>query len=887
MKSAVILAFVLAACPAFAGVFNGDWLELIDTTKLPLLREDATLQVSSYDRTGGNDDGFSGNYSFLRQEGDQYVIFEDEGPGCVYRIWSANPGQRAIEFYFDGEEIPRLVFEHWEDMFLGKVEPFVSPVSVHEIGGWTSYVPMPYEKSLKIITREKINFYQITYTKFADGDGVKTFQPEMTENARAKFERVCAAWNAMGEHPWSEAIASRESGSVVVQAGGSASLGVLDGPGIAHLLELTYASADAKLLRKAVLRINVDGGEPEVECPLGDFFLSPFPGETSQSLLCGVAMENPNRLYSYWPMPYRESITAEIANDSGDPLQIEFKVGYAPLDEWSDNLALFNARWLRQNPTTDGELYPILDARGRGHWCGVSIGMQGFAPGMFYLEGDEMLWIDDRDNTYYNGTGSEDYYNGGWYFGTTGSFPYYGCGYHNDGEGRCHAYRIHMADLVPWQRQARIGIEHGAVSDYPADYCGTTFWYATADTETPRPELPPVAERMWLSPNLPGYIEAESLEATGGEVALDMGKAHTYSGGEAVRVADTATLTFEVKEDDVYQVVLLVAGEGGPATAQVRLDGTPLQFERDVQNETESLTEAVMGKARLTKGAHTFSVKALEGNVLLDGIKLVASEKEPRAIEAEALPHTAVGRARIERRDGLIEGSSGDSFLEVTSPSTQAGIEFSWNADPSGYYAISVRIAGQAQVSVDGKPLVMVEGLPVGEPWTQPVLAGVTERLEAGERTLRLTGKHFAVDFLRIENDGAHEGEGLKVLEAKGGPIDTQGLGGFSAGAQAWFRPGSDDGYLVFEVPVYRPGRRNVYAWFCKAGDYGIYQLYIDGEPVGEPFDGFNNGVIRSERIDFGPYNFTEGEHEFRFDCIGKNKNSTGFMIGVDLIVLE
>src|SRR5579871_659380 len=36
---------------------------------------------SSYDRTGGNDDGFSGKYSFIRKEGDALVVAELKGPG--------------------------------------------------------------------------------------------------------------------------------------------------------------------------------------------------------------------------------------------------------------------------------------------------------------------------------------------------------------------------------------------------------------------------------------------------------------------------------------------------------------------------------------------------------------------------------------------------------------------------------------------------------------------------------------------------------------------------------------------------------------------------------------------------------------------------------------
>ena len=62
-----------------------DELELLKRVdKLPEYRTGSYVeQFSSYDRTGGNDDGFAGTYSFLRKEGDKLVIAEMEGPGAV------------------------------------------------------------------------------------------------------------------------------------------------------------------------------------------------------------------------------------------------------------------------------------------------------------------------------------------------------------------------------------------------------------------------------------------------------------------------------------------------------------------------------------------------------------------------------------------------------------------------------------------------------------------------------------------------------------------------------------------------------------------------------------------------------------------------------------
>ena len=55
-----------------------------------------TFAISSYDRTGGNNDGFDGTYSYLRRDPNgEYVIFEADGPGALARMWWTGPSVRV------------------------------------------------------------------------------------------------------------------------------------------------------------------------------------------------------------------------------------------------------------------------------------------------------------------------------------------------------------------------------------------------------------------------------------------------------------------------------------------------------------------------------------------------------------------------------------------------------------------------------------------------------------------------------------------------------------------------------------------------------------------------------------------------------------------------
>ncbi len=64
--------------------------------RLAEYREGVVRQYSGYDLTGGNDDGFSGKYSFIRLEGAKQVIAEMKCPGVINRIWTPTPSNDTI-----------------------------------------------------------------------------------------------------------------------------------------------------------------------------------------------------------------------------------------------------------------------------------------------------------------------------------------------------------------------------------------------------------------------------------------------------------------------------------------------------------------------------------------------------------------------------------------------------------------------------------------------------------------------------------------------------------------------------------------------------------------------------------------------------------------------
>ena len=129
-----------------------------------------------------------------------------------------------------------------------------------------------------------------------------------------------------------------------------------------------------------------------------------------------------------------------------------------------------------------GEHFHILQTKGRGLYVGEHTDMQG-DHGIGFLEGDEKLTTDNDTFPSIHGTGTEDFYTGGWYF-DEGPFnlAYHGCTVKSDDYSRISAYRYQIQDCVPFQRTLKVDIEHGGTNDYPgADYACVAFWYSDPD----------------------------------------------------------------------------------------------------------------------------------------------------------------------------------------------------------------------------------------------------------------------------------------------------------------------------------------------------------------------------------------------------------------------
>ena len=133
---------------------------LTDVDGLPLLQLDGwSHHASSYDRSGGNTDWENG--LGVDAAGDE-ILLDERGPGCVYRIWFTGfAASDRIHVYFDDEPIPRIEMA-LATFFGGQTAPFTTPLvgnGQDSSGGFFSYVPLPFAKSLRITATAGSAYY--------------------------------------------------------------------------------------------------------------------------------------------------------------------------------------------------------------------------------------------------------------------------------------------------------------------------------------------------------------------------------------------------------------------------------------------------------------------------------------------------------------------------------------------------------------------------------------------------------------------------------------------------------------------------------------------------------------------------------------------------------
>ncbi|HEI8321887.1 glycoside hydrolase family 172 protein [Enterococcus faecium] len=489
--------------------------------------EEKAGTFSSYDRRSYYDDqkmryvdwaANDDNAGFIRKEGTENVAVELEGPGVIWRVWSAKPQQGKMNVYFDGEEEASYTrpFKQFFEQPTENVSPAGFPSLMPKLsGGYTSFLPIPFEKSIKITFSEDWGeYYHFTYSLYPD-EILPSFQEVISKEGLIQLAEMDRALYSRGDRYEKEAI----SESFVLDKETHCVLDKKESGALVYMgVQLEHESYPTdvlkKILREVLLTIYWDEEEvPAVCVPLGDFFGSSPGYNLFKTLPVGMTEK---RLYSNWFMPYSKGVKVELINEGTEniPLIFTYKIEELEKDQAEDYLR-FHAKWhngdfqqLNQHEfTEDGQRWPdwpLLLTEGTGRFCGVHMHIldtwaspkeesQQWWYGQdnqktidwWWGEGDEKFFVDGEKFPSTFGTGSEDYIGYAW--AAEPPFALFDSPYAAqslmpvDGNGHTSVLRVQICDNVPFFTSFE-----GFIEKYKADTWGesnqciyevTPFWY--------------------------------------------------------------------------------------------------------------------------------------------------------------------------------------------------------------------------------------------------------------------------------------------------------------------------------------------------------------------------------------------------------------------------
>jgi len=470
---------------------------------LPELEPSHTAMSSTWDRSGGNLDG----WDFKRVEQNTNVLLDVAGPGCIHRMFTGwlgkdkdglgKPGPAGTRLQVFLDHSKHAVFDLPVEVFFDDRQgPFAYPLVFHKTyPGVLFPIPFAHHCRVQLVNPEAPNwgnFRQLTYTIYPPGTRVKSLRWPLKRAEAEEVSRVCRTWlEAESRDPAAPAqwTVTRDL-DLAPQAAKEVTL---EGCGVIRQMRVGVWPATPELMRGLRLQICWDGASaPSVDVPLGYFFGNADYAYADEirfnSLLLGVL---DGEAYSCFPMPFARGAVVRVVNRCGDrDARVRLNLEVERREQLPENWGRFHATWTETRAAQPGspEFGPqkipshlVLERQGIGKYVGALLHVS-WPHTDWWGEGDWMIWTDeDGWPPSYHGTGTEEYFNSGWCRFDRKAIS----GFIKTHPGEVGVYTFHLNDAFQFRRNIRVaeetvGLDGGDIlihREHPI-WGSTAFWYA-------------------------------------------------------------------------------------------------------------------------------------------------------------------------------------------------------------------------------------------------------------------------------------------------------------------------------------------------------------------------------------------------------------------------
>lgn len=453
------------------------------------------------------------------------VLAEMDGPGCIVRIWSANPSVAGkIRIYLDHAPQPTIETT-FLDLLNGNWSPANSPAGETSLPstlagargrGFNLYFPISFARHCRVVVDHIAELaYQINIRSYAPSTLVEPFSWSQLHRLRPQIDQLVKNHLQTLQPLDAETLATARVVTLPTQtlkAGGSL-VGEwhnrTNSPGA--LVQMDWhldAEHPSSALNCTVLRIWFDdGNEPMVTCPLGDFFGTHPSVQPFASLPMEVI--SPGLLRSRWVMPWKHKAHWQLENLGSEPLTLRAR--FVLTDRpWTDRSMHFFARGQSLLHAHTGGINPKLKLHGQGLLAGIHLRLSNPRTD-WWGPFSETITTDDARSY---GTGMDACFGFAW--GDTGWFQH---AYHQHArpEGPGHSglnscKRFFILDALPFRQSASwLAIVPPSGSQPPRALTMVYYGYLSPGGKVEEPPLQAESSTAW--PVVPhGYRLAGALE---------------------------------------------------------------------------------------------------------------------------------------------------------------------------------------------------------------------------------------------------------------------------------------------------------------------------------------------------------------------------------------
>lgn len=556
------------------------------------------MQTSSHDRRSDNpqtkEDWFANNDGFGIIRTDtidgriEKVIFEENHPGVITRIWITTHSPRStVRFYFDGHLAPDWIIPAYDLHRFGLAalgEGLLNTHTSYEVGvkgGSTLFLPIPYGRSCKITLEEPTGwsgvprYFQANFRRYSDDVQIESFSVEVAKRAS---DKIAETSKILTSPICVKGRTTMMDG--VLASGESLSLDLPKGERVVRSIVVRCKDVEnwGEATRRLIVRMSFDGVQT-VCVPLSDFVGAGMGTPEVKSRW--LNSDGKESVGAGWLMPYRNSATLSIENIADNNATVEVEVVTTRYN-WNERSLYFHSSWRSEyglavtNNHKECYDWRFATLKGRGVYRGDMLTLFNYAKA-WYGEGDEKIYVDGEEFPSHFGTGTEDYYNSSWAPVVPFHTPFGGAPRADlaSSKGYNTWVRTRALDAIPFKESLVFDLEMISWVPGTVDYSTAVYWYGDLDSvaegitdvvEAKRemPEPPADPSKFVIS----NSVEFEALEVVAKSEALQVDRQGmlgfpdgVWSGGKQVTCfggskGDWIRIDLPVEEDGVYNVKL-------------------------------------------------------------------------------------------------------------------------------------------------------------------------------------------------------------------------------------------------------------------------------------------------------------------------------------------